>query len=159
MTPHQDNLQLQTSTIYSTPLNESVIKTINNFIANGWSLNIPFMEKTLGGQRFNKSRIRLLSKSSLQLPDLAGSNDHTVQGMSKQASHMSKTGLETKLNSKSFFNPKWSDEEVIKGVEEAYAAGLKKGVLNSEFNYIYKGESITVFINKDGMLSSAYGGI
>jgi len=84
-------------------------------------------------------------------------SDHSVAGFSNQVPYLSDAALAGKLNSKSFFNPKWSNSDIINGVEAAYAAGLKKGISNSTFQYTYKGEAITIFINKDGNLSTAFG--
>ncbi|MFD2746072.1 hypothetical protein ACFSTH_07035 [Paenibacillus yanchengensis] len=51
----------------------------------------------------------------------------------------------------------WSTSQISDGVEQAYEAGLKAGVNNASYSHKYIGEQITVFISKDGMLSTAYG--
>lgn len=55
-------------------------------------------------------------------------NDHTVSRYVKQIPHQSKEAVEDYLSRKSFFNPNWSEEQVINALNCAYKDAVSKGV-------------------------------
>ena len=83
------------------------------------------------------------------------SNKHIFSDVAKQAKRMPRKALEAKLE-KTFFNPKWSKEEIIKHVTEGYNDALRKG-LTRKIDYKVNGEIIKIFIKGDGKFDTAYG--
>lgn len=81
---------------------------------------------------------------------------HNIQSLKNQAQYLSDKQLKLKLEN-SFFSPKWSKEKINKNVEIAYNALLKKGKRGDTFPYKIDGETIKIYIERDGKFRTAYG--
>ncbi|WP_141770106.1 hypothetical protein [Bacillus sp. OV322] len=82
-------------------------------------------------------------------------NKHNIESIKQQYKYLSDSQLADKLES-SFFNPKWSDDEINKYAEIAYN-DLKNQGKTGKQTYEIGGEIIDVFIHPDGQLGSVYG--
>ncbi len=104
------------------------------------------------GAKSNLSQIIKLSKNDIQ----HFSKRHIIEDFAYQVKHMPSKALEAKLIKRSFFNPAWSKEKIIKHVEEGYNYLRSNGVTGLK-DYYADGEIIKIFIKKDGAFDSAYG--
>ncbi|PEY37063.1 hypothetical protein CN354_12615 [Bacillus cereus] len=83
-------------------------------------------------------------------------NKHNVDSLKQQAKHMTDEQLEKKLKKNSYFNPKWSKEEINKYSEIAYN-DLRQQGKTGELTYEIAGEKLKVFIHPNGSFGSVYG--
>ncbi|WIV19856.1 WXG100 family type VII secretion target [Paenibacillus polygoni] len=82
-------------------------------------------------------------------------NKHNIESIAQQSKYLSDDQLADKLES-SFFNPKWSKEEINKYAEIAYNH-LKSQGKTGHLTYEIEGEIIEVFIHPDGQFGTVYG--
>ncbi|WP_146553496.1 hypothetical protein [Rummeliibacillus sp. SL167] len=82
-------------------------------------------------------------------------NKHNIESIKQQSKYLSDSQLADKLES-SFFNPKWSQEDINKYAEIAYN-DLKNQGKTGNLTYEIGGEIIDVFIHPDGQFGSIYG--
>lgn len=83
-------------------------------------------------------------------------NGHMPNEFSRQVPYLNKETLQNYLEDNTFFNPNWTKDQIISGVEEAYANALKNGS-KGIYDYSYMGENIRLFIDDSGNLSTAFG--
>ncbi|MBO1627447.1 hypothetical protein, partial [Bacillus arachidis] len=83
-------------------------------------------------------------------------NKHNIDSIKVQSKYLSDKQLAEKLGD-SFFNPKWSKEEINKYSEIAYNDLKSQGKAGDVFEYEIAGEKINVFIHPDGRFGTAYG--
>lgn len=81
---------------------------------------------------------------------------HIPETLKKQIPYLTEEQLVLKLNENTFFNPKWSKEEIIKYTEQAYNEFKLQGK-TGKLSYKVNDEYITIFIQPDGSFGSAYG--
>lgn len=81
---------------------------------------------------------------------------HDYESFKKQADYLTDSQLAQKLEKNSFFNPEWSTSDMNKYVEIAYNDLLAQGKTGKHV-YEIAGEKITVVINNDGILDTAFG--
>ncbi|WP_342544046.1 hypothetical protein [Lysinibacillus sp. FSL W7-1291] len=82
-------------------------------------------------------------------------NKHNIESLKQQSKYLSDSQLADKLES-SFFNPKWSKDDINKYAEIAYN-DLKSQGKTGNLTYEIGGEIIDVFIHPDGQFGSVYG--
>jgi hypothetical protein len=86
--------------------------------------------------------------------------DHTYDRMSITINKMMEKGLsgeaEKLLNKKSFFNPSWTEQQVIDATNQAYNKVLSQGFTNGEHTVEVFGQNITVSM-ENGVFRTAYG--
>jgi RHS repeat-associated protein len=102
-----------------------------------------------------------VSKVAVKTLKLSESNikhigKHIPDEFAKQASYLTDVQLAKKLSNTSFFNPKWSKQQVLAATEQAYNALRNKGLTGLQ-SYKVNGEVIKVFIKSDGTFDTAYG--
>ncbi|MCQ4637796.1 DUF6531 domain-containing protein [Anaerovorax odorimutans] len=87
-------------------------------------------------------------------------NEHKPGKYAQTLAHKPRQMVEDELNGgnhgKSFFPPKWSNETIEKAVNYGYKKAIKKGKVNGDYNFKYKGEIITIHFRK-GEIQTAYG--
>jgi RHS repeat-associated protein len=81
---------------------------------------------------------------------------HIASDFAYQVPHLSDKALAAKLNKNSFFNPKWTKEDIITGVQNGANEAISKGFTNGYYKYSHKGETIQIFF-KDGKFDTAFG--
>lgn len=81
---------------------------------------------------------------------------HIASDFTNQVSHLSDKALAAKLNKNSFFNPKWTKEDIITGVQNGANEAISKGFTDGYYKYSHKGETIQIFF-KDGKFDTAFG--
>ena len=67
-----------------------------------------------------------------------------------------KGSAEKLVKKKTFFNPKWSEKEVVEAVNRVYNEAVSKGITEGDYTSIVSGEKITVYF-EDGGFHTAYG--
>lgn len=82
---------------------------------------------------------------------------HNVDSIKSQAEYLSDAQLAEKLKNQSFFNSKWTTDEIIKYSEIAYNDLLNHGKRGGLFKYSINGEKLNVYIHNDGTFGSVYG--
>ena len=81
---------------------------------------------------------------------------HTIQGLKEQLPYLDDIQLAKKLAKDSFFNPAWTKEQTIQYVQQAYNSVRAQGLTGERIVYV-GGEWITLQINSNGVLDTAYG--
>ncbi|GKS09278.1 hypothetical protein YDYSY3_02780 [Paenibacillus chitinolyticus] len=81
---------------------------------------------------------------------------HIASDFASQVPYLSDKALASKLNKNSFFNPSWTKEDIITGVQNGANEAISKGFTNGYYNYSYKGDTIQLFF-KDGNFDTAFG--
>ncbi|MCD1258816.1 Hint domain-containing protein [Paenibacillus athensensis] len=81
---------------------------------------------------------------------------HIASEFANQVGYLSDKQLESKLAKNSFFNPNWSKDDVIIGVQNGVNEAIENGVSNGYYYYQYRGETISIFM-KDGNFDTAFG--
>jgi len=81
---------------------------------------------------------------------------HIPMDFAEQVAHLSDDALANKLANTSFFNPKWSKEQIISAVEKGYTEALNKGK-TGVYDFTFQGETIKIVIKSDGTFDTAYG--
>ena len=86
--------------------------------------------------------------------------NHTFGRMKKTIERLMEKGLkgsaEKLVKKKTFFNPKWSEKEVVEAVNRVYNEAVSKGITEGDYTSIVSGEKITVYF-EDGGFHTAYG--
>ncbi|MEL5900303.1 hypothetical protein AAGC94_19930 [Clostridium sporogenes] len=86
--------------------------------------------------------------------------NHSYNNMKVTVDKLKQKGLkdtaEKLLKDKSFFNPKWSQKQIIEATETAYNKLLNKGISHGEHSVEVFGETINVYM-ENGVFRSAYG--
>jgi hypothetical protein len=82
---------------------------------------------------------------------------HNVDSIKSQAEYLSDAQLAEKLKDQSFFNSKWTTDEITKYSEIAYNDLLNQGKTGGLFEYSINGEKLNVYIHNDGTFGSVYG--
>ncbi|MBO0471480.1 hypothetical protein JZO66_13070 [Enterococcus sp. DIV0242_7C1] len=107
--------------------------------------------------------------SSYKIPDIEITNPlskrnikhiqtrHNVNSIKSQADYLSDTQLAEKLKDQSFFNSRWTTNEITNYSEIAYNDLLKQGKKGGLFEYVINGEKLNVYIHNDGTFGSVYG--
>ncbi|WP_081811087.1 WXG100 family type VII secretion target [Bacillus sp. UNC437CL72CviS29] len=95
-------------------------------------------------------------KYPLSSKNIKHMNKHNIDSIKVQSKYLSDKQLAEKLGD-SFFNPKWSKEEINKYSEIAYNDLKSQGKAGDVFEYEIAGEKINVFIHPDGRFGTAYG--
>lgn len=60
------------------------------------------------------------------------------------------------MSEKTFFNPAWSEEQIIEALNYGYNSALESGITSGNFTFSYLGETVTVFL-KEGVFHTGYG--
>ncbi len=94
---------------------------------------------------------RCLSKNDIQ-----HFSKHIPAEFAQQAKRMPKEALEAILKKRTFFNPAWSEQDILQAVNEGYKI-LKGQGLTKVQSYNFKGEIIKIMIKPNGDLGSAWG--
>ncbi|WP_018751033.1 polymorphic toxin-type HINT domain-containing protein [Paenibacillus sanguinis] len=81
---------------------------------------------------------------------------HIASDFANQVPYLSDKALASKLNKNSFFNPSWTKEDIITGVQNGANEAISKGFTSGYYNYSYKGDTIQLFF-KDGNFDTAFG--
>ncbi|MOA09840.1 hypothetical protein D3C78_1296950 [compost metagenome] len=81
---------------------------------------------------------------------------HIVSNFQNQVKYLTKEQLDKKLKKTSFFNPNWTERQIISYVEKGYSEAMSNGV-RGLYEYKVKGEVIQIFIKQDGTFDTAYG--
>ena len=79
----------------------------------------------------------------------------TTQSVAQQSPHLNRNGI-AKLLEKSFFTPRWSQDEVIKNVQIAYDSVRARNLTGNQV-VIVDGERITIGMKADGTFDTAFG--
>lgn len=58
---------------------------------------------------------------------------------------------------KTFFNPSWSEDEIVNAVSQAYSQALRDGFTGKKYETTIFGEVITLIFKEDGTLDTAFG--
>lgn len=81
---------------------------------------------------------------------------HIPETLKNQIPYLTEEQFILKLNENTFFNPKWTKDEIIKYTEQAYNEFKLQGK-TGKLSYKVNDEYITIFIQPDGSFGSAYG--
>jgi hypothetical protein len=81
---------------------------------------------------------------------------HIASDFSKQVPFLNDTVLKSKLSKNSFFNPSWTKENIITGVQNGVNEAISKKFTNGYFKYSFKGETIQIYF-KNGKFDTAFG--
>ena len=103
----------------------------------------------------------ILSKETGEIVKLSSSNiqhikKHSFEGMKEQAKYLDDAKLAKKIDGNTFFNPKWSQEQIVSNTEKAYNALISEGKTGLQ-SFNIDGEDIYIFIKSDGTFDTAYG--
>lgn len=82
---------------------------------------------------------------------------HNINSLTSQAEYLTDTQLAEKLKDQSFFNSKWSADDINKYSEIAYNDLLNQGKKGGLFEYSINGEKLNVYIHSDGTFGTVYG--
>ena len=153
------------------PLNKNIFEEVAGIGKMRLEHGPEVMQKTLETIKHNpglvtqegKSVTRVLqevsgdvAKSNLSQSQIKHFGKHILSEFAEQAKYMPLDALEAKLAKQSFFNPKWSKEEILKYVQDGYKSLRNKGLTGLQ-NYKVGDEIIKIFIKPDGTLDTAYG--
>ena len=92
----------------------------------------------------------------LSKKDIKHFSKHIPDKFAQEVKCMPQKNLEIVLGKRTFFNPKWSEAEIIQAVEEGFSFFKSKG-LTGELDYMFKNEIIKVFIHPNGKLGTSWG--
>lgn len=100
---------------------------------------------------------KTVSKSgNLSASNVKHMSKHIPSEFEKQAVYLSDELLVKKLSKTTFFNPNWTQEQIISATEEAYNMLRSQGKTGLQ-SYKINGDEIMVFIKPDGTFDTAYG--
>ncbi|WP_211748449.1 WXG100 family type VII secretion target [Paenibacillus sp. Marseille-Q4541] len=112
--------------------------------------------KTEGSSEVNNTRVSDIEiKYPLSTTNKKHLNKHNIESIAQQSIYLSDAQLADKLES-SFFNPKWSKDDINKYAEIAYN-DLKSQGKTGHLTYEIDGEIIEVFVHPDGQFGTVYG--
>ena len=103
----------------------------------------------------------VLSTETGEIVKLSSSNiqhikKHSFEGLKEQAKYLDDAKLAKKIVGNTFFNPKWSQEQIVSNTEKAYNALISEGKTGLQ-SFNIDGEDIYIFIKSDGTFDTAYG--
>ncbi len=120
-------------------------------------------------KQWNEYKVLDKKVSGVKVPDVEINNPlskrnikhiqtrHNVDSINSQAEYLSDAQLAEKLKDQSFFNSKWTTDEITKYSEIAYNDLLNQGKTGGLFEYSINGEKLNVYIHNDGTFGSVYG--
>lgn len=82
---------------------------------------------------------------------------HNVNSLVTQAEYLTDAQLAEKIKDQSFFNSKWTADDINKYSEIAYNDLLNQGKKGGLFEYSINGEKLNVYIHSDGTFGTVYG--
>ena len=83
-------------------------------------------------------------------------NNHCIDRTIQRMAYESMSTTVRFLESKTFFNPEWSEQTIIDAAGYAYNEAVSAGVKNGTYECMYLGENVIAYLI-DGKLSTAYG--
>ncbi|MCR4678737.1 MAG: hypothetical protein K5679_08285 [Lachnospiraceae bacterium] len=95
---------------------------------------------------------QVLSDTALKHP----LNDHMPARFARQVEYRTRASVEKYLSEKTFFNPAWSEEQIIEALNYGYNSALESGIASGNFTFSYLGENATVFL-QEGVFHTGYG--
>jgi hypothetical protein len=94
--------------------------------------------------------------SCLSKTDIKHFSKHIPNEFAQQAKRMPREALSAILEDRTFFNPAWSEQDILQAVEEGYRILRSQGLTKVQ-PYNFRGEIIEIFIKPNGALGSAWG--
>jgi len=115
-----------------------------NAISNWFSSSAMALSSVPGTFTLNKGAVQHISK-------------HIVELFVKQVPHIKPGRLATKLESLSFFNPSWTQQQVNFFVEQSVNFLHSQGITTGKHVVKWGDELITIAFNPDGVFKTAWG--
>ncbi|MFA5306885.1 MAG: hypothetical protein WC365_05535 [Candidatus Babeliales bacterium] len=109
-----------------------------------------------GGAFEAEAKVAETVETLLTKNDIQHFSKHISSEFAQQAERMPKDALSAILTKRTFFDPAWSKEDIIKYVEQAYKALRQQG-LTGLHPYNVGGNTIMIDIQPNGKLSTAFG--
>ena len=104
----------------------------------------------------SEAKVAEAVETILSKNDIQHFSKHISSEFAQQAQRMPKEALSAILTKRTFFDPAWSKEDIIKYVEQAYKALRQQG-LTGLHPYNVGGNIIMIDIQPNGKLSTAFG--
>ncbi|MBP3486912.1 MAG: RHS repeat protein [Roseburia sp.] len=120
------------------------VNAIDDVVTNGVSTIDDVIE---GG-----SDIADLANTALKHP----LNRHTPSRVANQFKYMSEEAIQNYLDTVTFFNKSWTEEQIVEALNYGYKEALGNGISTGEYSFKYLDDTITIYL-EDGVFKSGYG--
>lgn len=61
------------------------------------------------------------------------------------------------LGNRTYFNKSWTTDTIVNATDFAKNEAINKGVIGKPYKTAYRGETITIIVQSNGKISTAYG--
>ncbi|MFS7261501.1 hypothetical protein AB6887_02120 [Carnobacterium divergens] len=116
--------------------------------------NFKALDKT---KTMNKMSSKIKITAPLTKNNKSHIHKHNIDSLKNQSKYLDDIQLTEKLDATSFFNDKWTTDDINKYTEIAYNDLLSQGKKGNTFPYQINGETLSIYINADGGFGTAYG--
>ena len=133
---------------------------IGNFFARGWQ---SFQNLAARQEKWIMNQLQSLFGSNVAPFSLSTneikhiSNRHIPSVFANQVPHMSNSQLTHALNNRTFFNPEWTQAQVVNAVEQGVNFLRGANLATGTQSIIIGGEQITIAFDINGVFKTAYG--